>query len=280
MESRPIPLSVKSALWVLITIYGFARLLQLSRAPMLLLVLLHVLPPLLFMLLHGALAYRPRGILVFAALSFAVGNFFENLSILTGFPFGHYYFTSVMGPKLFLVPVTLGLAYLGIGYLAFVLGRLLVCGPSLPISGRRVLLVPGVAALAMVAWDVAMEPLWSTVLGCWIWRDGGTYFGVPLSNFFGWYVTTYSFYQLFAWYVSRTPTYSVPPRTYWNLAILYYGLCAAGNMLVAFASPATPAITDSAGVQWQVTAITHACAVASLAAMGPFVFLAWRKLQR
>jgi uncharacterized membrane protein len=101
----PIQPFVKLALWVLLSIHAFARLLQLDpSAPLLLLVMLHVLPPLLFTLLHGWLQYGLRAILLFAALSFVVGNFFENLSILTGFPFGHYYFTSLMGPKLFLVP--------------------------------------------------------------------------------------------------------------------------------------------------------------------------------
>ncbi len=99
MTNRPIPPLTNAALWTLVAIYALARLLRLFPAPLLLLVVLHVLPPLLFALLHGALAYRIRGILLFAALSFLTGNVFENLSILTGFPFGHYYFTGVMGPS-------------------------------------------------------------------------------------------------------------------------------------------------------------------------------------
>jgi len=275
--SRPLTGVVRTALWILVAIYAAARVLQLFPAPMLLLVVLHICPPLLFALLHGALAYRARGILIFAGLSFVVGNCFENLSILTGFPFGYYYFTSAMGPKLFLVPVTLRLAYLGVGYLAFTIGRLLVCGPDMPIQGRRVLYVPLVAALAMVAWDVAVEPVWSTVLHCWIWRDGGPYFGAPLSNFFGWYLTVYIFYQLFALYVSRHPGVTRLPGTYWHLAILFYALCAAGNVLVAFA-PAAGSVTDATGVQWDVATITRASAVASIGVMGPFVLLAWRIL--
>jgi putative membrane protein len=266
-------------LWALVSIYAAARVLQLFPAPILLLVILHVFPPLLFAVIHGSLAYRLRGILLFSALSFAVGNVFENLSIRTGFPFGHYYFTSAMGPKLFLVPVTLGLAYLGIGYLAFAIGRMLVCGPTAPVTGRRVLFVPLVAAFAMVAWDVSMEPVWSTILRCWVWRDGGTYFGTPLSNFFGWYLTVYIFYQLFALYLWRTPGRLKPlPRTYWRMAVLYYGVCAAGNMLIALGPAGDTMVTDPAGVSWHVSAIARACAVASFAGMGPFVVLAWRKV--
>jgi uncharacterized membrane protein len=268
-------------MWALVAIYGLARLLQLfaGHVPMLPLVVLHVAPPLLFALIHGSIEYRVRGILLFAALSFIVGNFFENLSIVTGFPFGHYYFTGVMGPKLFLVPVTLGLAYLGIGYLAWTIGRLLVCGVTAPVTGRSVFLAPLVAAFAMVAWDVSMEPVWSTVLRCWVWRDGGPYFGAPLSNFLGWYLTVYIFYQLFALYLWRRPPRPASlPHGYWRMAVLYYGLCAAGNMLVALPPPASAVVADPAGIQWHLSAITRACALTALLAMGPFTLLAWRKL--
>lgn len=244
-------------------------------------VVLHVLPPLLFALVHGARQYRLRGILVFCALAFLTGNLFENLSILTGFPFGHYHFTSVMGPKLFLVPITLGLAYLGIGYLAFVIGRLLVCGPDRPICGRRLFYVPLVAALAMLSWDLAMEPIWSTVLRCWIWRNGGPYFGAPITNFAGWFLTDYVIYQLFAFYLRRSaPAPASPPRRYWRLAVTYYAVCAAGNMLVALAPPPVAVVADPSGVAWSVPAIARACALTSLFVMGPFALLAWRKTSR
>ena len=266
-----------AVLWALAAVYGVARILQIfPRAPLLLVIVLHVLPPLAFALVHGAITWRLRGILAFCAISFLTGNFFENLSILTGFPFGHYYFTGVMGPKLFLVPVTLGLAYLGIGYLAWTIGFLLVCGPARPLTGRRLVLVPVVAACAMVAWDVAMEPAWSTILRCWIWRDGGAYFGVPLTNFAGWCLTNYVIYQSFAIYLARAPRLpAVLPSTHWRMAVVYYALCAAGNMLVVFAPHPSALVVDPAGVSWSVDAILRASALASLLAMGPFAVLAW-----
>jgi uncharacterized membrane protein len=48
----------------------------------------------------------------------------------------------------------------------------------------------------MVAWDLASDPVWATIVRAWVWRDGGVYFGVPLSNFFGWYLNVYILYQL------------------------------------------------------------------------------------
>ena len=263
-----IPRPAAAALWTLAAVYAFARVLQLfPRVPLLLMVALHVFPPLLFALVHGAFVYRLRGMAVFCALSFVLGNVFENLSILTGFPFGHYHFTEVMGPKLFLVPLTLGLAYLGIGYLAWTIGCLLA---------RGAFLVPAVATLAMVAWDVSMEPVWSTVLRCWIWRDGGAYFGAPLSNFFGWCLTNYVIYQSFALYLRRRNQPRQVDPSAWRMAVLYYTLCTAGNMLVALTPSSAAVALDAAGVAWSVAALTRVCAAASLLFMGPFALLAWR----
>jgi uncharacterized membrane protein len=62
----------------------------------------------LFGLLHGALTYGWRGILFFLFVCLGVSNAFENLSILTGFPFGWYHYSDALGPKLFQVPLLIG----------------------------------------------------------------------------------------------------------------------------------------------------------------------------
>jgi len=188
---------MRVALWVLIAIYAVSRVLQIfpGAVPMLAVVALHVLPPAIFGLLHGALVYRWRGILTFSVICLVVGNIFENLSIQTGFPFGHYVFTDVMGPKVFAVPVLLGVAYLGMAYLVWALARLMVGGAYLALTGARVFTVPLIAGFLMTAWDLSMDPVWSTVLHAWTWFEGGAYFGVPVSNFLGWYLTASVFYS-------------------------------------------------------------------------------------
>src|SRR5215469_13750603 len=101
-------------LFMLLSLYllgGILRLLA-GRVPSLLIVTLHVIPPALFTVIHGARIYGSRGILVFTALCLSVGAFFEIVSLGTGFPFGHYRFTELMGPKLFDLPILLALAYI------------------------------------------------------------------------------------------------------------------------------------------------------------------------
>ena len=267
-------------LWTLIVLYAGSRVLQIlpGRVPMLAVVALHVVPAALFALIHGAIFYRTRSILAFITLCFVIGNIFENVGVRTGFPYGHYYFTDLMGPRLFVVPILLGLAYVGMAYLSWTLARLIL-GVRKPLIGSRIVTLPLVAAFIMVAWDLAMDPVWGTVLHAWIWVKGGAYFGVPASNFLGWYLTAYVVYQLFALYLR----WSVPsPKRlssgYWHLAVVFYAVSATGNLLLAIPQPGPRVISDPAGVQWRVSDITGACVLVSIFLMGAFAVLAWIRL--
>jgi uncharacterized membrane protein len=275
--------AINFVLWALIALYAAARVLQIfpDKVPMLAIVALHVSPPILFALLHGAMLYTTRGILIFFALCLVVGNIFENLSVRTGFPFGGYYFTDVMGPKLFAVPILLGLAYLGMAYFSWTLARVILGGMRNRLAGPGVVTVPLVAAFILVAWDLSMDPVWSTIVHAWIWRNGGAYFGVPTSNFLGWYMTVYLIFQLFALYMrGRATNVDRLPSNYWQLAVLFYGISAAGNLLliIPHAGPAT--VLDASGVQWRVSDIVGASALVSIFLMGGFVLLALLRLDR
>ena len=162
--------------------------------------------PLIFLFVHGSLSYRLRDLLVFAAITLVVSNLFENMSVLTGFPFGHYYYTDILGPKLFLVPVLIGPAYLGTGYLAWTIARLISGATRSRLTGHLTFTVPLLAAFMMVSWDLSFDPIYSTISHAWIWQDGGSYFGVPFSNFLGWLLTTFVFLQLFALYLKGRPS--------------------------------------------------------------------------
>src|SRR5437763_15611929 len=97
-----------------------------NHIPVPLLIPLLIVVPVAFALLHGAVRYHWSGILTFLVISLVVSNVLENSSILTGFPFGHYYYTSDLGPKLFLVPLVIAPPSCGAGYLAWVLATLLI----------------------------------------------------------------------------------------------------------------------------------------------------------
>jgi uncharacterized membrane protein len=247
------------ALCALLALYAGARVLQVfpGGVPIVVVVALHVLPPIVFALIHGAMSYLWRGILIFFAICLVVGNIFENVGVRTGFPFGHYYFTDLMGPKLFAVPIQLGLAYLGMAYLSWTLARLILGGVQNPLKGSRVVTLPLVAAFIMVAWDFSQDPVWSTILHLWIWQQGGAYFGVPVSNFLGWYLTVYVFYQSFAMYLrGRSVNLGAFNSSYWNLAVLFYAVSAVGNILLVIPRSGGSVVSDPAGTPWKVSDIT------------------------
>ena len=268
-------------LWLLIAIYAAARILQIfpRNVPMLAVVSLHVLPPLVFSLIHGAMFCRVRGILAFVSICLVIGGVFEYVGVRTGFPFGHYYFTDLMGPKLSVVPIFLGLAYVGMGYLSWMLAVVILGGVRNPISGSQVVTLPLVAAFIMVAWDLSMDAVWSTVLHAWIWVDGGAYFGVPVTNFLGWYLTVFVIYQLFALYLKERSAGPIPLASrYWHQAVLFYAVSAAGNVLSAIPAAGPIVVADPSGVQWKAHDIAAASALVSIFVMGAFALLAWVRL--
>lgn len=268
--------STNYALWLILAIYGLTRVLEVVSNPLprAATVALDVLSALAFALVHGARHYGLRGILAFAVICFVVGNLIENIGVATGLPFGHYYFAGLMGPKLFNVPILLGLAYIGMAYVSWTLARLITRGPD-AVAGARLLATPVVASFIMVAWDLAQDPVWGTVLHGWVWLDGGPWFGVPVSNYLGWFLTVFIIYLLFAAYVRRYPAPAISAdRANWLAAVLFYAVCAVGNVLQRIPTPHPAVVLDPAGEQWRVADITGVSALVSIFVMGAFAVFA------
>jgi uncharacterized membrane protein len=280
-EDVTIAKHMRILLWASLALYAGARICQLyaDQLPTLLIVVLHVIPPATFALVHGSILYRFRGMLVFTSLCLGVAGVSEILGLRTGLPFGSYYFTEVMGPKFSGLPILLVLAYLGMAYCSWVMS-LLIAGYRKPIRGLRAVMVPLLASFVMLAWDLSMEADWSTVDRAWIWRDGGPFFGVPLTNFLGWYLTAFLYFQGFAFYCrSRAPLASPVPRIYWRAAIFLYAVCALGNLLILRLPMAAPIVFDASGKPWITAHILAADALVSIFLMGLIVLLAWRGLE-
>lgn len=269
------------AIWSILALYGCARILEVApfHPSQNTVVALDVLSALAFAVFHGRRQYGWRGVLAFTAICLLVGNIVENIGVATGFPFGRYYFTGLMGPKLFHVPVLLGLAYIGMAYVSWTLARLIVGHAEMRPTGARIVLLPLVASVLMVSWDVAQDPIWATVLKGWIWLDGGLWFGVPISNYAGWFCNVFLMYLLFALYLRRRPApLAAVSRANWPAAVLFYAICAAGNVLQRIPPPNPALVQDPTGKVWRVTDITAASALVSILAMGAFAAIAWIRL--
>ena len=207
-------------------------------------------------------------------IAFIVSNFYENLSILTGFPFGHYHYTEALGPKLFLVPLLITPAYFGCGYLAWSLAHVFVGVFGNKLRAEQIWRVPLVAAFVMVMWDLTMDPIAATVQKQWIWHDGGSYFGVPFVNYLGWLLCVYTIFQLFAIYISRESVASeqeepsdTTDRGYWYQAAAAYATTGLTWALPALTG-GNAVITDATGQQWQAMQIYQSMALIAIFTMG------------
>ena len=90
--------------------------------------------------------------------------------------------------------------------------------------------VPFIAAFVMVMRDLTFDPRASTIEHQWIWEQGGGYFGVPLTNYLGWFFTVYLFLQLFALFVRFRPgdvKVEHLPRSHFAQAVLMYAVMGA-----------------------------------------------------
>jgi len=267
------------ALFIVVTLVW--RLVPDALPPLVAIALITILP-LVFFLVHGSANYRFRDVLVFAAIALVVSNIFENLSILTGFPFGHYYYTDGLGPKLFLVPILIGPAYLGTGYLSWTLARVILGATEQRLPGNSIFTIPVLASFIMVSWDLSFDPIASTINHQWIWEQGGNYFGVPFSNFMGWFLTVFVFFQLFALYLrGRQNAYSQVPTVsgeYWLQAVVFYGVTTLNTLLNMLTHTTNGTIADATGVLWRTQDIYVVSGLVSLFTMIAFTVLSLMKI--
>src|SRR6266581_482364 len=256
-------------LWVLVVVYAVVELVD-PVFPLHIPIPLVLLIPIVFGLVHGALRYKWSGILAFVVICLVVSNVLENTSILTGFPFGHYHYTDALGPKLFLVPLLIGPAYFASGYFAWVIGNVLVGELRRGSSAFLTVAVPFIAALVMVMWDVTFDPRASTIQHQWIWEQAGGYFGVPLTNYLGWFFTVYLFLQLFALLVRFRPgseTVTKFPRSHFAQAVLMYAVMGVTPVLTFVVGGSNTPVADATGVVWQTRTITESMATVSIFTM-------------
>jgi putative membrane protein len=229
----------------------------------------------LFGLLHGASTYGWRGILFFLVVCLGVSNAFENLSIVTGFPFGWYHYSDAMGPKLFLVPLLIGPGYFGVGYLSWTLARAILGDEDTTLAGLLSFATPAIASFIMVSWDLTIDPMMSTITGNWVWHNGGSYFGVPLGNFLGWYLTVYVFFQCFAWYARRQFATCTKVPGYWAKPLFAYtSIIIAPILSLLLGTEPTTIVTDPVGHLWQAQDIRSVAALVCLFTALPFWLLA------
>jgi uncharacterized membrane protein len=244
-----------SAFWIILAIYlalviGFAW----NRTP-----LAEVLAAIgiLAAFAHAVLTYGWRDALALAAICVLITFAMENIGVATGWPFGHYHFEIEPNlPHVGTIPPIVGPLWFGMGYLSWIVAGALLGGTGLRMGRKfRLIAVPIVAAFVMTQWDVVMDPPESTISKIWIWHEGGAHFGVPLSNYIGWLLTSWLFYQAFAFHLSRRAGESLfaarHGRTLKLVAILLY-LASGLTHVTPWLIGQTGEVVDAAGHVWRI----------------------------
>ena len=127
----------------------------------------------------------PRGAAVSLLLLSAFGYAIEATGVARGFPYGTFYYGDSLGPKIAgLVPYLLPLSWapLVLGAVAATAPR---TGTGLPRRALHVLL----AAVLLTLVDGVLDP-GAAALGFWVWPQGGAYYGVPITNYLGWLLSS------------------------------------------------------------------------------------------
>jgi len=139
-----------------------------------------LLPVLAFSLYVPELGWaRSFGFLAWGA---AVGATSELIGTNTGFPFGHYSYGEWLGAKIAGdVPYFIPPSWYALSLVSLDLARRL----GLNRAGRVL-----ATAAFMVLWDVALDPAMNHAFPFWQYRADGVYFGMPLVNWGGWFLTS------------------------------------------------------------------------------------------
>ncbi|MCZ0701919.1 putative membrane protein [Natronobacillus azotifigens] len=109
----------------------------------------------------------------------ALSTFFvEILSVETGFPFGEYSYSTILGPLVVGVPFTIALAWVGV-----LLNSLIMSSQN---NKTKRALETG---FWIVIIDLILDPV-AVLEGYWTWYNPGafSYYDIPITNFFTWFI--------------------------------------------------------------------------------------------
>jgi uncharacterized membrane protein len=169
-----------------------------------------------------------RWIPAFVAL-YALSLGSEMSGTTSGLPFGPYSYTAFLGPMWFdHVPIVIPLSWFTMALPGYVMAHRLI--PQLDRRWTRVLL----GSYLLVAWDLSLDPAMSFLTKYWVWGAEGPYYGMPLLNLFGWFVTglilmlALEFLKTYQWAVN----FPIRWITAYYLAVLLLpiGMCAAAGL--------------------------------------------------
>ena len=128
----------------------------------------------------------------FFVLSFTIGLIMELSGVLYGIPFGEYHYTKVIGLKIFgLVPLAIPLNWFLITYIAFKMTNGLIGYSMSEFSILNLIALAILDGLIATSWDLIIDPVMVHIIRAWVWETSGGIYGIPISNFVGWFIVSF-----------------------------------------------------------------------------------------
>ena len=113
----------------------------------------------------------------------------ELLGSRSGTPFGEYSYTQAMQPQLGGVPVIIPLAWAMMLFPAWAVSQAILQPVQNRLGRAYPLFFAVLSGLAFTAWDLYLDPQMVS-RSLWLWEPGGDYYGIPWSNFLGWWLVS------------------------------------------------------------------------------------------
>ena len=194
---------------------------------------------LFFSLSHACYFIGWRKTMIFFALTSAISWGYEQIGVETGLIYGEYHYTDYLGQKVGHVPLIIPLAWFMMIYPSYLIANMIFSGKPLLAQNKfsQIVLISLLSALVMTAWDFVVDPYLSgPTVNAWVWEKGGSYFGIPIHNFFGWVLTTFSIYLAYRIFESKSKH---PEVTFGKFEIVM-PVAAYGFMMIANLIPGEP----------------------------------------
>lgn len=166
-----------------------------------------------------------------------------------------------------------GVAYVGNAYLAWSVANIILDKADQDKGLVGLIGLPIIAAIIAAALDATYDPGGSTAGQLWFFRDPGGYFGVPLSNYAGWVLTTYVTFQIFALYQKDKEVSSNPAPSWWMqppIMLLVYGIQQPLNLMLLPGAD----VQDPSGKIWNTIDLFQTTTVVSISSICAFSLIA------
>ncbi|MDH3312061.1 MAG: carotenoid biosynthesis protein [Nitrosopumilus sp.] len=190
---------------------------------------------LIFSLFHAWYMIGWKKTLLFFVITAGVSWGYEQVGVETGLIYGDYYYTDYLGYKMGHVPIIIPLAWFMMIYPSYIIANMIFSKKPLLHQNKisQIIVLSLLSAIVMTAWDFVVDPYLSgPTVNAWVWEKGGAYFGIPIHNFLGWILTTFSIYLIYRIFESKTtPVENKIPNYSVILPVLAYGLMLVANLI-------------------------------------------------